>query len=95
MTAAAIAPARPKSLLGHLGAAWRDWRGTQPRYQVGDLSKTVLGLLRHVIAFAVDHGLTVTALGLIDTGAFRGSLVAGYIVTGLSVLVFEHKVGGG
>jgi hypothetical protein len=38
-----------------------------------------------------DHGLTVIGLGCIDTGVFTANTVAGWIVTGLTVLALEYK----
>jgi hypothetical protein len=36
--------------------------------------------------------LTVGGLGCIDTGVFQASTVAGWIVTGLSLILLEHLI---
>lgn len=43
-------------------------------------------------AFTSRHGMTMFSLGMIDIGAFRATSVAGFIVTGISVALFEHKL---
>jgi hypothetical protein len=38
--------------------------------------------------------LSIAGLGCIDTGVFQANTVAGWIVTGLSLLVLEYRVDG-
>jgi len=38
-----------------------------------------------------DHWMSVIGLGCIDTGVFTANTVAGWIVTGLTVLALEYK----
>lgn len=45
-------------------------------------------------AFIADHSGTLAALGLIDTGLWHVSGVAGWIGTGVTVLVAELKIRG-
>lgn len=47
-----------------------------------------------VAAAITDHGGTLAALGLIDTGLFHASGVAGWIGAGVCLLVAELKVRG-
>lgn len=42
-----------------------------------------------------DHGLTVAAFAMIDTGAFVGNTIAGFVVSGLSLLALDWKTDGG
>lgn len=41
-----------------------------------------------------EHVATFTAMAAIDMGAFQASTAAGWIVTGLSVLVLDWKIQG-
>ena len=45
-------------------------------------------------AFIADHTGTLSALGLIDAGLWHSSPVAGWIGTGVTVLVAELKIRG-
>lgn len=47
-----------------------------------------------VAPFVADHSGTLTALGLIDTGLWHVSSVAGWIGAGVCVLVAELKMRG-
>lgn len=45
-------------------------------------------------AFVTDHIGTVAALGLVDTGLWHWSQIAGFIGAGVCVLVAELKIRG-
>lgn len=77
MTTAALPRAR-RSLLGKLAAAAGDGRLAK----LGKLAATV----------AREHLPTVAAFSAIDYGAFTGSPVAGWIVTGVTLLLLDFKV---
>lgn len=44
------------------------------------------------LAAAREHVVTVAALASVDFGVFRASSVAGWIVTGLSLLAFDFAI---
>lgn len=44
------------------------------------------------LARLAEIPLTVLGLGCIDTGVFQASTVAGWIVTGLSLILLEHLI---
>jgi hypothetical protein len=75
---AAVAHAAPRSLLGKLSSALAGGRG-----------RRVAAL---AAAAAREHLPTAAGLGAVCFGAFSAAAAAGWIVTGLSVLVFEWKV---
>lgn len=52
------------------------------------------GRLAALAALARQHVVTVAALASVDTGAFHGGLVAGWVVTGVSLLVADFAVRG-
>lgn len=69
------------------------------RSLVGRLADTAgdgrLGRLGALAAAAVrEHLPTLAALGSVDYGAFRAAAAAGWIVTGVSVLLLDWKVRG-
>ena len=74
----AVAHAAPRSLLGKLASALGN--GVARR------------LAGRAAAAAREHLPTVTALTAVCFGAFQAAAAAGWIVTGLSLLVFEWKV---
>lgn len=80
LMAAVTAPPRG-SLLGKVAASLHARAGAR-----GSASKAA--------AFIADHSGTAAALGLIDTGLWHVSPVAGWIGTGVAVLVLEFKVRG-
>lgn len=47
-----------------------------------------------VAAFIVDHAGTMATLGLVDTGLWHWSQIAGYIGAGVCVAVAELKIRG-
>lgn len=47
-----------------------------------------------VVAKAREHVVTVAALVSVDIGAFHGCQVAGWVVTGLSLLALDFAVRG-
>lgn len=49
-------------------------------------------LTAQAAALVREHVTTVAALGAIDLGAFRAATAAGWIVTGVSLLLLEFKV---
>lgn len=81
MAAVAVAPGR-RSLLGKVSAALSTRKRTRP------------GRLAAVAAKAREHVVTVAALVSVDIGAFHGCQVAGWVVTGLSLLALDFAVRG-
>lgn len=84
MTTAALPRAR-RSLLGKAAAviaARKPARGARP------------GRLAAAAAVARQHVVTVAALSSVDLGVFRASSVAGWIVTGVCLLVADFAVRG-
>lgn len=63
---------------GHATAALT-WVGRSTRRAVGRLAPSAL---------------TIAGLGCIDTGVFEANTVAGWIATGISLLVLEFRVDG-
>ncbi|QDN57379.1 hypothetical protein [Streptomyces sp. S1D4-20] len=74
---------------------------------IGDLRATrrprIPGALTRLTRAAVDHVqataarlsgslLTVTGLGCIDVGAFQANTIAGWITTGVTVLLLDWKL---
>jgi hypothetical protein len=55
-------------------------------------SRARTGQPSRLAAAIKDHLLTFCAMGLIDTGAFHWSPIAGFIITGLSLLVADFKI---
>ena len=47
-----------------------------------------------LLAAARDHVVTVAALVSVDIGAFHGGQVAGWVVTGVSLLALDFAVRG-
>ena len=76
--ATAAFPAAPRSLLGKLSSALAGGRGRRLAALAG--------------AAAREHLPTVAGLGAVCFGAFEAAAPAGWIVTGLSLLVLEWKV---
>lgn len=52
----------------------------------------ILSPARPALLNLVSIPLTVAGIGFIDTGVFIASTVAGWIVTGVSLLVLEHMI---
>lgn len=50
--------------------------------------------LAQLAAKAREHVVTVAALASVDIGAFHGGQVAGWVVTGLSLLALDFAVTG-
>jgi hypothetical protein len=46
------------------------------------------------VAVAREHVVTAAALVMVDIGAFHGGQIAGYVVTGLSLLALDFAVRG-
>lgn len=82
MTAVAHGAPR-RSLLGKLAAAAAA-RGTRARS----------ARLTAALAVARQHVVTVAALASVDVGAFHGGQVAGWVVTGVSLLVADFAIRG-
>ena len=80
---AAVTAAPGRSLLGKLATLRAPRPGRRSR-----------ALAVKVAAAARDHVTTFAALAVIDLGAFEASPVAGWVVTGVSLLVAEFKVRG-
>lgn len=62
---------------------------------VSVLGKAAASILRPHKASLVrltDIPLTVAGLGCVDAGVFTASTIAGWIVTGLSLVVLEHLI---
>jgi hypothetical protein len=78
-----VAPARPRTLIGQIGAL----RVPRP-------GKRTRSIAARVATAAREHLATLCSLAAIDLGAFEASHPAGWIVTGVSVLVAEWKVRG-
>lgn len=57
-------------------------------------SRARAGKLTEFVATARQHVVTVAALASVDIGAFHGGQVAGWIVTGLSLLALDFAVTG-
>lgn len=51
-------------------------------------------LARRTASRLAPSVLTIAGLGCIDTGVFTANTVAGWIVTGLSLLVLEFRIDG-
>jgi hypothetical protein len=80
MTTAAMPAGR--SLLGKVSAALSARGRGRPRW------------LATALSAAREHVVTVAALASVDTGAFRGGSVAGWVVTGVSLLALDFAVRG-
>lgn len=81
---AAVTLPRRRSLLGKVAAAIAARSSTRARS----------GRVAAVAALAREHVVTVAALASIDLGAFRATSVAGWIVTGVSLLAADFAVRG-
>lgn len=55
------------------------------------LSK-ILSPARPALTNLISIPLTVAGIGFIDTGVFIASAIAGWIVTGISLLILEHMI---
>ncbi len=60
---------------------------------VGTAGSIVRSQTRPLARHLTDHFYSIAGLGCIDAAAFVHSLFAGLIVTGISFIVFEWKVG--
>ena len=79
---ASVTIARPRSLLAKATSAVTRKRAGKP------------GRLTAALTVAREHVVTVAALGAIDFGAFHAGPVAGWVVTGLSLLAADFAVRG-
>lgn len=79
---AAVPAARPRSLFGKASAAVASRKRSKP------------ARLAVVLAVAREHVVTFAALASVDIGAFHGGQVAGWIVTGVSLLALDFAVRG-
>jgi len=52
------------------------------------------GRLAAAMAVAREHVVTFAALTLVDVGAFHGGQIAGFVVTGASLLALDFAVRG-
>ena len=84
--AAVTAPGRRRSLIGAAVGV------VQAR--AARASRGRAGRLPALAALARQHVVTVAALASVDVGAFHGSIVAGWIVTGVTLLVADFAVRG-
>lgn len=50
--------------------------------------------LRRLTARLAPSALTVAGLGCIDIGVFEANTIAGWIATGISLLVLEYRIDG-
>ncbi len=57
-----------------------------------NLLAVILSPARPALANLISIPLTVAGIGFIDTGVFLASAIAGWIVTGVSLLVLEHMI---
>lgn len=65
------------------------WRSTVAR----PAALTALAkLAQRTASRLAPSALTIAGLGCIDTGVFTANPVAGWIVTGLSLLVLEYRI---
>ena len=81
MAAVTAAPSG-RSLLGKLSGTLAGRRKARP------------GRVAAVVAKAREHVVTFAALASVDTGAFHGGQVAGWVVTGVSLLALDFAVRG-
>jgi len=79
-------PAVPATLIGKLAARRHQAAGTGRRVALAKAWATRLA------GAAREHLATVAGLAAIDLGCFQAARPAGWIVTGVSVLVMEWKV---
>lgn len=83
------------SLAAHRQPAQNRWRNARRRFAIWR-HKTSLAAQRasvHIIGPQATIRrllMTATALGFIDTGAFLANIIAGFFVTGASVLLFNE-----
>jgi len=70
------------SLIGKLGSALRERAKARGKS----------GKLAAAIALARQHVVTAAALASVDIGAFHGGQVAGWVVTGISLLAFYQWI---
>ena len=82
MADVAAVTAGRRSLLGKAASA------------VGARKRAKPGRLAAVVAAVREHVVTVAALASVDVGAFHGGQVAGWIVTGVSLLALDFAVRG-
>lgn len=82
---ASVAAAPGRSLFGKASAALSALSARKP-----GKSRRVAA----VVAVAREHVVTFAALASVDIGAFHGGQVAGWVVTGLSLLAADFAVRG-
>lgn len=79
---AAVAAAPRRSLLGKVTAV------------LPARKRVKTGRLAAVLAKAREHVVTAAALASVDIGAFHGGQIAGWVVTGVSLLALDFAVRG-
>ena len=85
MALAASAPGSGRSLFGKASAVL----SARKKARTGKPSA-----LTAALSVAREHVVTAAALVLVDVGAFHGGQIAGFVVTGLSVLALDFAVRG-
>ena len=85
MVTAALPRPRRRSLIGKAAAALAARRAARPGQP---------GKLAAIAAIARQHVVTAAALASVDFGAFHAGPVAGWIVTGVSLLMLDFAVTG-
>lgn len=77
-----------------LGQRARRWSFRVPRLVSGLRAMAVRLVQPHRAALGnlASMPLTVTGVGCIDCGVFLASTIAGWIVTGLSLVLVEHLI---
>lgn len=83
MAAVTAGTRRPRSLLAKATSALASRKRTGKP-----------GALTAVLAVAREHVVTFAALASVDFGAFHGGQIAGYVVTGVSLLALDFAVRG-
>ena len=84
--AALTAPGSGRSLLRKAYVAVTDATSKRVKGKPGRVAAAV--------AVAREHVVTVAALVMVDIGAFHGGQIAGYVVTGVSLLALDFAVRG-
>jgi hypothetical protein len=84
VTAATLQGASRRSLVGKLGSV----------LGAGSRAKGKPSRIAAALAVAREHVVTAAALAAVDIGAFHGCQVAGWVVTGVSLLALDFAVRG-
>lgn len=61
-----------------------------PLRRLRQISEKLMTPAKPVLANLASIPLTVAGLGCIDCGVFFASTIAGFIITGISLIVLEH-----